>query len=97
VISDLTRLRAVVYIPEAQIFGIRLGDKVKIVTDMPGGRTFEGTVSFISQKAEFTPKNVQTKDERVKLMFAVKLLVDNPDLLLKPGLPMDVEFSADAR
>jgi len=53
---------------------------------------FKGRVAFISQEAEFTPKNIQTKDERVKLVFAVKILVDNPQMILKPGLPADVEF-----
>jgi HlyD family secretion protein len=97
VTSDLRKLRAVVYLPEADVFRIKLGDKARITTDGSPGRTFEGTVSFISQKAEFTPKNVQTKDERVKQMFAVKLLADNPDLVLKPGLPMDVEFPRNGR
>lgn len=92
VLADLTRLRAVVYLPEAELFKVRLGDRVKITTDGHPGRFFPGTVSYLSQKAEFTPKNVQTRDERVKQMFAVKILVENPDLALKPGLPMDVDF-----
>jgi HlyD family secretion protein len=92
VLSDLRKLRAVVYLPEAEVFKVRLGDRVTIKTDGYPGRVFGGTISFISPKAEFTPKNVQTKDERVKQMFAVKILADNPDLALKPGLPMDVEF-----
>ena len=94
VLADLTKLRAVVYLPEAEAYRVKLGDRVTITTDGFPGRTFAGTVSFISQKAEFTPKNVQTKDERVKLMFAVKILVENPRQELKPGLPMDVDFGA---
>ncbi|MBI5527945.1 MAG: efflux RND transporter periplasmic adaptor subunit [Deltaproteobacteria bacterium] len=91
VVSDLRRLRAVVYLPEPDMSKIRLGDRVAIAID-GSSRRFEGTVSHISQRAEFTPKNVQTRDERVKQMFAVKLMVENPDLALKPGMPMDVDF-----
>ena len=54
------------------------------------GRDFRGRVEYISPEAEFTPKIVQTKDARVKLVFAVKVGVDNPDLALKVGLPADV-------
>jgi HlyD family secretion protein len=93
VVSDLKKLRAVVYLPEADVFRIKYGEKVKVTTDGFAGRAFDGAVSFISQKAEFTPRNVQTKDERVKLMFEVKIAVENPDLVLKPGLPIDVTFS----
>jgi HlyD family secretion protein len=93
VVSDLQRLRAVVYLPEPDVSRVRLGDRVAIRID-GSSRRFDGTVSHISQKAEFTPKNVQTRDERVKQMFAVKLLVDNPDLALKPGLPMDADFGS---
>jgi len=97
VLSDLRRLKAVVYLPEADVFRIKLGEKVKIMTDGFKDKSFDGTVSYISPRAEFTPKNVQTKDERVKLMFSVKILVDNPELILKPGLPMDVEFTTNAK
>ena len=53
-----------------------------------------GTVSWISPKAEFTPKNVQTKEDRVKLVFAVKISLQNPDGFFKPGLPADAAFRA---
>jgi len=92
VVSNLRKLRAVVYLPEADVFRIRYGEKVRVTTDGFSDKSFEGTVSFISQKAEFTPRNVQTRDERVKLMFEVKISVENPDLILKPGLPIDVAF-----
>jgi len=56
-------------------------------------RTFDGTVSFISPIAEFTPKNVQTPDERAKLVFRVKVQLANPDGTFKPGMPADADFS----
>ncbi|HXF99720.1 MAG TPA: hypothetical protein VNL69_02995, partial [Bacteroidota bacterium] len=54
--------------------------------------TFEGTVTYISPVAEFTPKNVQTKDERTKLVFGVKIEIENSDGALKPGLPADARL-----
>jgi len=56
------------------------------------GQTFQGTVTFIRPEAEFTPKNVQTQEERVNLVFAVKISLDNPGHRLKPGMPADVEI-----
>ena len=53
---------------------------------------FEGTVSYIASEAEFTPKNVQTQEERVNLVFGVEITLDNPDHILKPGMPADAEI-----
>lgn len=91
-IADLQKIEVIVYLPEAEVFLIRYGQKAKIKIDAFKDRIFEGKVIYISSEAEFTPKNIQTKDERVKLMFKVKVLVDNPEMILKPGLPADVEF-----
>jgi HlyD family secretion protein len=55
-------------------------------------RKFNGKVIAISNKAEFTPKTIQTKEERVKLVFAVKIAIENPDMSLKPGMPADAEI-----
>ena len=55
-------------------------------------KSFEGKVIYISPEAEFTPKNIQTKDERTKLVFAVKIKIDNPDFKLKDGMPADAEI-----
>jgi len=60
-----------------------------VQTDAFPDRTFTGTVTEIAQRAEFTPKNVQTQEERVKLVFAVKVTIPNPGHLLKPGMPAD--------
>jgi HlyD family secretion protein len=63
-----------------------------VVTD--GGQRVPGRVAFISPQAEFTPRNVQTADERAKLVYRVKVLVDNSGGVLKPGMPVEAEFGA---
>jgi len=89
-IVDLNRLYLKVYVPENQIGKIRLGLPAQISTDAFPQHPFAATVSHIAARAEFTPKEVQTPDERVKLVYAVKLtLASNPDLRLTPGLPAD--------
>lgn len=94
VLSDLKKVRIIIYLREEEIFKIKYGQEASIKIDGYKDRVFKGRVSFISQEAEFTPKNIQTKDERVKLVFAVKILVDNPEIILKPGLPADVKFNS---
>ncbi|HEV2281359.1 MAG TPA: efflux RND transporter periplasmic adaptor subunit [bacterium] len=89
VLVDLRALWLKVYIPEPQIGKIRLGDQARVYVDAFPGRPFAAQVSEINDQAEFTPKDVQTREERVKLVFAVKLAVDNADRLLKPGMPAD--------
>jgi HlyD family secretion protein len=79
-----------IYINETEIPFVHLGDSVDVYLDSDPQTPLKGTVSFISQKAEFTPKNVQTKKERVKQVFAVRVRVDNSTQRFKPGLPVDV-------
>lgn len=87
---DLDRLYLKAYVPEVQIGKLRLGLPARIHTDAYPDRPFEAKVLYISSRAEFTPKEVQTPDERVKLVYAVKLyLSDNPDHCLSPGMPAD--------
>ena len=89
-IVDLDRLYLKVYVPEIQIGKIRLDLPARIHTDAFPDQPVEATVRYIASKAEFTPKEVQTPDERVKLIFPVKLyLKANPDHRLTPGLPAD--------
>lgn len=87
--GDLARPWLNVYISEDKVGRVRLGEKAAITVDSFPGRSFEARVAYVSDQAEFTPKNVQTKEERVKLVFRVKLEVANPDLTLKPGMPAD--------
>jgi HlyD family secretion protein len=87
---DLDRLYLKVYVPEVQIGKLRLDLPARIFTDAFPEQPFDATVRYIASKAEFTPKEVQTPDERVKLIYAVKLyLKENPDHRLTPGLPAD--------
>jgi HlyD family secretion protein len=80
------------YVPEEEIGRVKLGDAARIKVDAYPGRTFAGRVSEIASEAEFTPKNVQTKKERVNLVFRIKIAVDNPEGILKPGMPADADI-----
>jgi len=87
---DLDHLYVKVYVPELQIGKLRLGLPARIHTDTFAKNSFAATVRTISSRAEFTPKEVQTQDERVKLTYAVKLYLDsNPAHQLTPGIPAD--------
>ena len=77
------------YVPETDIGRIRVGQAATITVDAYPGRRFPGEISEIASEAEFTPKNVQTKKERVNLVFRVKIAAKNPDGVLKPGMPAD--------
>jgi HlyD family secretion protein len=88
-IADTSTLKLVVYIPETQIGRVRLGAPVEIAVDAYPGRTFGGQVVAIGREAEFTPRNVQTEEERVNLVFAVEIVIGNADGRLKPGMPAD--------
>jgi HlyD family secretion protein len=80
-----------VWVDEPSLARVRLGDAVEVRVDgHEGSRT--GTVAFVSPTAEFTPKNVQTPEERAKLVFRVKVALDNADGLFKPGMPADAYF-----
>jgi HlyD family secretion protein len=68
---------------------VKLGQKVKLTTDSYPGKVYWGTISFISSEAEFTPKQIQTKEERVKLVYRIKIEVDNPRQELKNNMPVD--------
>ena len=84
---DKPWLRA--YIHETDLGRIKLGQKVEVTTDSFPDKTYSGLVSYISSQAEFTPKTVQTFEERVKLMYRIKVILDNADHELKPGMPAD--------
>lgn len=91
VLTDLARPWLNVWVDEPSLASIRLGDPVEVRVDGHDG-PLQGTVSFVSQVAEFTPKNVQTPEERAKLVFRVKVALDNDDGLFKPGMPADAWF-----
>jgi HlyD family secretion protein len=83
-VADLTRPWMYVYIDEKRLGLVKLGQSARVFVDSFPARAFEGKVVSISNKAEFTPKTIQTKEERVKLVFAVKIAIKNPDGSLKP-------------
>jgi HlyD family secretion protein len=91
VITDIDHPWLNVYVDEPSLSRVSLGDPVKVKVD---GRSehFSGKVTYVSQVAEFTPKNVQTPEERAKLVFRVKVGLDNPEGIFKPGMPGDAYF-----
>ena len=91
-IGDLANPWIKVYVKEDKLGLVKLGQKAQVTTDTYRGKVYNGWVSFISSEAEFTPKNVQTQEERVKLVFGVKVLVGNVNNELKPSMPADVRI-----
>jgi HlyD family secretion protein len=82
-----------IYIPENRVGAVRLGTRAAITADTYPGKTYPGEVSFIASEAEFTPKSVQTTEERVRLVYEVKVRVTgDAEFDLKPGLPADVRL-----
>lgn len=90
VVTDLAKPWLTVYVAEPDLGRIKLAATADVVTD--GGERRQGKVTFIASRAEFTPKNVQTRDERVKLVYRVKIGLDNADGLFKPGMPAEARF-----
>jgi HlyD family secretion protein len=84
------------YIDETDLGRVRIGQPVSVTTDTYPGKIYKGRVSFLSSEAEFTPKNVQTQKERVKLVYRIKIDVENSNMELKPGMPADAEISLSA-
>ncbi|HMC77437.1 MAG TPA: HlyD family efflux transporter periplasmic adaptor subunit [Vicinamibacterales bacterium] len=94
VITDLDHAWANLYVDERLVPQLKIGQAATLVTD--AGQRLAGTITFISPKAEFTPRNVQTADERSKLVYRVKVTVDNRDGVLKPGMPVEGELKPAA-
>jgi HlyD family secretion protein len=93
-ITDLDHAWANVYVDEPVVPTLKIGEKVTVLTD--AGQRMDGDISFISPRAEFTPRNVQTANERAKLVYRVKVLVDNRAGVLKPGMPVEADLSQPA-
>lgn len=90
VVTDLDAAWANIYVDEPVVPRLRLGQKATLVTD--AGQRLDGTITFISTKAEFTPRNVQTAAERSKLVYRIKVSVDNRAGVLKSGMPVEAEL-----
>jgi HlyD family secretion protein len=92
VITDLDRAWANLFVPEPMVPRVRLGQPATVFTDA-GGPGLAGHVTYVSPKAEFTPRNVQTAEERSKLVYRIKVSVDNREGILKQGMPVDAELA----
>jgi HlyD family secretion protein len=91
-VADLQDIWLRAYVNETDLGRVKLGQAVRVTTDTSPGKAYEGRLTFISSEAEFTPKNVQTQKERVKLVYRVKVQIANPNMELKPGMPADGEI-----
>ena len=90
-VTDLGSPWLTIYVGEPDLPRVKLGQEVEVVAD--GGQKRSGKISFIASEAEFTPRNVQTRDERVKLVFKVKVSLENGDELWKPGMPAEARLA----
>ncbi|MDP8256819.1 MAG: efflux RND transporter periplasmic adaptor subunit [Candidatus Alcyoniella australis] len=91
-LADLSKMKINVYVPEPLLGKIKLGERVEVFNDSQPDQPLYGSVARIADSAEFTPKNVQTRDERVRLVYKVRIEIDNPGGVLKIGMPVDVRF-----
>lgn len=95
-LSELSYVDLVIYVPETELGKVKVGQEANVSVDSFPGKTFKGKIIYISTTAEFTPKNIQTKDERIKLVFAVKIHIPNPDYGLKDGMPADASIKVES-
>ena len=91
-IAYLSRHTITVYLPEDRYGEVNVGDEVSLAIDSFPNQTFTAVVTRIADQAEYTPRNVQTKEERQTTVYAIELEVINTDGKLKPGMPVDVTF-----
>jgi HlyD family secretion protein len=92
-ISDLETVNLVIYLNEVELGKVKLGQNADIKIDTYKDKVYKGEIIYISPEAEFTPKNIQTQDERTKLVFAVKIKIPNQNFELKPGMPADASLT----
>jgi len=88
-VSNLSNVELKIFIEETQIGKVRPNQQVDVSVDTFPGKVYQGVVSFVSPEGEFTPKIIQTKKERVKLVYLVKVTIENPNYELKTGMPAD--------
>ena len=88
-ITRLDKVHLTIYVTEIELASVKLGQAAKVSIDAFPKDSYPGTVASISPVAEFTPKNIQTKDDRTKLVFGVKIEIENPRQILKPGMPAE--------
>jgi HlyD family secretion protein len=89
-LTDLTEARTRFYLPNAELAAAAPGRKVRLVADAYPGQSFEGTIFYVSPRAEFTPRNVQTREDRERLVYSVEVRIPNADMRLRSGMPVEV-------
>jgi len=94
-LASLDTVTVKFWISEKDIGKVKLNDRILVFNDSYSNRQQEGRISFISQKAEFTPSIVQTTEERTSLVYEIKAIIPNPDMILKPGMPVVVEITLE--
>ena len=94
-LADLDRVTLTVYVPENRLGYVQIGQTVEVEVDSFPDRVFVGQIARIANEAEFTPRNVQTEEERVNMVFAVEVAIPNPDHALKPGMPADARIQVE--
>ena len=95
-VGDLSNVWLRAYINETDLGRVKVGQSVRVTTDTDPNKVYAGRVSFLASQAEFTPRNVQTTQQRVKLVYRVKIDLPNPQMELKPGMPADAEIQVGA-
>ena len=94
-LADLQNIWLTAYINETDLGRVKLNQDTRIKIDTYPDKTYRGRISFISQEAEFTPKQIQTKEERAKLVYRIKISIDNANMELKPGMPADAYIDTE--
>jgi len=88
-LGRLDEVHTWIYVPNQEIGRVKIGEKVKVAADTYPDVAFDGTVARVNQEAEFTPKSIQTKEDRTRLVFGVKVVIPNPEHKLLPGMPVE--------
>jgi len=91
-LADLDQLYVYAYVPQTVLYKVHPGDQVRVFLPENADAPRKGRIAFVRPEAEFTPKNVQTREERARLVYGVKVMLDNSDQKLKPGMPIEVEL-----
>ncbi|MGI6393115.1 MAG: HlyD family secretion protein [bacterium] len=90
IVSDISTVKIKTFVPQKELGHIKIGKEVKVFTDTFPNKGFLGKIATISSEAEFTPKTIQTADERVKTVYEFKVIIDNKERIFKSGMPVDI-------
>jgi HlyD family secretion protein len=94
---DLSEVKATFYLPNAELAAARPGARAEVVADAWPGLTFSGTVRSVAPRAEFTPRNIQTRTDRDRLVYPIEVWIPNPEGKLRPGMPVQVSLPGTGR